>query len=59
MNQTLKRTSLCFNGMVVIRELLRERQFISAPIKIICPRANDRFTYEAKLSKGKMYCPRV
>ena len=49
--------------MVGIRGLLRERQFIRALIKIICPkgkpRANDHFTCEAKPSKGKMHCPRA
>ena len=44
--------------MVVIRGLLRERQFISAPIKIICPRWSRglMIILLARRSRAKIKC---
>ena len=44
--------------MVVIRGLLRERQFISAPIKIICPRRRRglMIILPARQSRAKVKC---
>ena len=44
--------------MVVLRGLLRERQFISAPIKIICPRRSRglMIVFPARRSRAKVKC---